>query len=227
MIASMSTPTRIGVIGGTGNEGRGLALRFAAAGARVIIGSRDASRAVAAAADLAALVQAPIQITGASNGDAIAQSDVVILAVPFAHAVPTITAHATDFVSGTLLLDVVVPMSFDGGKPRMIDIPEGSMAEALRAHLPEHVNLACAFKTLPARLLEHHTEPLECDDFVCGDSLASRERAAAVIAQIPGLRPVDCGGLEAARTLERMTWLCVTLNKRYKKHGARFKVLGI
>lgn len=101
------------------------------------------------------------------------------------------------------------------------------MAEALRAHLPAHVQLACGFKTLPARLLEHHTEPLECDDFICGDSPAARERAAAVIATIPGLRPVDCGGLDAARTLERMTWLCVMLNKRYKKHGARFRVLGI
>ena len=223
----MSTPTRIGVIGGTGNEGRGLALRFAAAGARVIIGSREASRAVAVAADLAASVHGPITIMGADNQTAIAQSDVVILTVPFAHAVATIRAHAADFVPDTLLLDVVVPLSFEGGQPRMIDIEEGSMAEALRAHLPEHVQLACAFKTLPARLLEHHTEPLECDDFICGDSPATRERAAGVIAQIPGLRPVDCGPLDAARALERMTWLCVRLNKRYQKHGARFQVLGI
>ena len=87
--------------------------------------------------------------------------------------------------------------------------------------------LGCAFKTLPARLLEHFDEPLECDDFICGDSAATRERVSAIVATIPGLRPVDAGPLESARTLERMTLLAILINKRYKRHGARFQVLGL
>ena len=87
--------------------------------------------------------------------------------------------------------------------------------------------LACAFKTLPARLLEHVETALDCDDFICGDSAESRERVSALVRQIPGLRPVDTGPLESARVLERMTLLAITINKRYKRHGARFQVLGI
>lgn len=222
----MHDSVKLAVVGGTGNEGRGLALRFASAGVSVVIGSRDASRAADVAASLSARVPTA-SISGTDNGSAIAQADVVVLAVAFAHAADTVVAHRDAFREGALVLDVTVPLVFEAGKPRHVELAEGSSAEQLRALLPPHVRLACAFKTLPAWLLEHVDEPLDCDDFICGDSRESREAAAAIVGRIPGLRPVDAGPLDSARTLERMTLLAVRLNKRYKSHRTRFKVLGI
>jgi NADPH-dependent F420 reductase len=222
----MSESVRLGVIGGTGQEGRGLALRFALTGAAVTIGSRDHARAVESANRLRERHPSVI-IDGASNEDTIASCDTVFLAVPFAHAAGLVEMHGSAFRTGSLLVDVTVPVVFEGGRVRFVEPAEGSAAEHLRLRLPEHVALACAFKTLPARLLEHVDCPLECDEFVCGDSVESRNRVAALVARVPGLRAVDAGSLEAARTLERMTLLAITLNKRYKRHDARFKVLGI
>lgn len=222
----MSEPLRLGVVGGTGQEGRGLALRFALTGATVTIGSRDGARAMEAAARLRERHPA-LAIDGASNDDTISQCDTVILAVPFVHASVIIEAHGSAFRPGSLVVDVTAPVVFDAGKPRFVQPVEGSAAEHLRARLPQQVALACAFKTVPARLLENVEAPLDCDEFVCGDSTESRERVAALVRRIPGLRPVDAGPLESARTVERMTLLAITLNQRYKRHAARFQVLGI
>jgi 8-hydroxy-5-deazaflavin:NADPH oxidoreductase len=217
---------RIGVVGGTGNEGRGLAVRFALSGLAVTIGSRDAARAVNVARELSAR-HAAAAIAGASNEDTIARSNVVMLAIPFVHAGAIVDACRHQFVPGTLVVDVTVPLNFDAGKPRFVEPEEGSAAEHLRQRLPEHVALACAFKTLPARLLEHIETALDCDDLVCGDSIESRDRVSALVRRIPGLRAVDTGPLDSARVIERMTLLAITINKRYKRHGARFQVLGI
>ncbi len=222
----MTDSLRLAVVGGTGSEGRGLALRFAAAGASVVIGSRDASRAADVAATLSTRLPSA-SIEGTDNHSAIASCDVVVLAVAFVHAADTVAAHREAFRPGALVLDVTVPLVFEGGKPRHVELAEGSSAEQLRALLPEHVRLACAFKTLPAWLLEHVDEPLDCDDFICGDTKDSREAAAAIVGRIPGLRPIDAGPLDSARILERMTLLAVRLNKRYKTHRSRFKVLGV
>lgn len=222
----MDEQLRLGVVGGTGSEGRGLAVRFALTGVRVTIGSRDSARAAEVARGLCER-HAAASIAGMSNEGTIADSNVVILAVPFVHAGPMVESYRELFTPGTLVIDVTVPVLFDAGKPRFVEPAEGSAAEHLRSRLPDDVGLACAFKTLPARLLEQVETPLDCDDFVCGDSIESRERASALVSRIPGLRPVDTGALESARVLERMTLLAITINKRYKRHGARFQVLGI
>lgn len=216
----------VAVVGGTGSEGRGLALRLALAGSGVAIGSREPAKAEATAAALRA-AQPGVRIGGFSNADAIAAAPVVFLAVPFAHAEALIAAHHLAFREGALLIDVTVPLTFEAGRPHFVEPPAGSAAEQIRAALPPHVRLACAFKTLPARLLEHVEIALDCDELICGDSLESREAAMQVVTRIPGLRALDAGPLESARILERMTLLAIRLNKRYKSHGARFKVLGI
>jgi NADPH-dependent F420 reductase len=222
----MSDELSIGVVGGTGSEGRGLALRFALAGAHVTVGSRDASRAVETAARLRH-AHPMADINGASNHEAISRSGVVILAIPFVHVESTIAAEFGAFRPGTLVLDVTVPVVFEGGRPRFIEPADGSAGEHVRRLVPEHVVVACAFKTLPAALLEQVAVPLDCDDLVCGDSKAARDRAMAIVGRIPTLRPVDAGALDAARILERMTLLAITLNRRYKGHGARFRVVGL
>jgi NADPH-dependent F420 reductase len=222
----MSQQLQLGVIGGTGAEGRGLALRFALAGAAVTLGSRDPERAREAAAHLRE--QHPhTHIEGASHEDAVAQNDTVILAIPFVHAGQWAVAHGRALSAGVLVVDVTVPMVFEGGRPRFVEPAEGSAAEHLRVRLPNHVALACAFKTLPARMLQHVDMALDCDEFICGDSPESRQRVAELVERLPGLRPIDAGPLEAARILERMTLLAIALNKRYKSHDARFRVLGV
>lgn len=211
---------QIGIVGGTGAEGRGLAYRFASAGVRVLLGSRDRARATAAVGELGV-----DGVSAAINSEVLEACETVVIAVPFDHAVDVLSEHAGRFRPGCLLLDVTVPVVFARGGPRLAEIPEGSSAERLRRHLPGGVSLAAAFKTIPARALLER-EPLDCDEFVCGDSAEARARAMALVGMIPGLRPLDAGSLEAARILERMTLLAIGLNRRYKRHGARFKVVG-
>jgi NADPH-dependent F420 reductase len=217
---------RVSVIGGTGPEGRGIALRLAMTGLEVCVGSRDAARAASAATALAARLPGAV-VTGTDNAGAIAASAVVVLSVPFRHAAETIEANRAAFAPGTLVIDVTVPVVFERGRPTLVAPAEGSASEHLRARLPEEVRLACAFKTIPARLLEQLERPLDCDEFVCGDSIEARERTSAILRRVPGLRPIDAGGLEAARAVEHMTWLAILLNKRYKSHEGRFRVAGI
>jgi predicted dinucleotide-binding enzyme len=109
----------------------------------------------------------------------------------------------------------------------MADVPEGSAAEHVRARLPAHVGLAGAFKTLPAHLLDAVEQPLECDEFVCGDSDDARSRASSLIRALPGLRAVDVGALSRARFIEHTTALAIVINRRHKIHEARFRVVGI
>jgi NADPH-dependent F420 reductase len=218
--------TRIALIGGTGREGAGLALRLSRAGFGVVIGSREAGRAEEAVRRLKP--QAGVgRLEAAGNGAAIAGCDVSLLCVSFAHAADTVVAHRDAFRPGSLLIDVTVPVVFDAGRPRFVELPQGSSSEHLRTLLPGHVALAGAFKTLPAHLLADVEAPLDCDDFVCGDSAESRARAMEIVGRIPGLRPIDAGSLDAARVLERMTVLAIRLNRRYKVHDARFRVLGV
>lgn len=216
---------RIGILGGTGREGRGLATRLARAGAEITIGSRDSERANEMADRLRGSHPGST-IRGASNQGAVESADVVLLAVPYSGVETTLASVSGALRPDTLVVDVTVPVVFAGGAPSFVEPPDGSAGEFVRRLLPERVAVACAFKTLPASLLEQ-ADPLACDDFVCGDSKVSRERVMALVASIPSLRPVDAGPLESARIIERLTLLAIRLNRRYKTHDARFQVVGI
>lgn len=221
----MTHPTTIGVIGGTGAEGRGLAARFAAAGLRVIVGSRHADRAAAAVNALRA-EQAELPVEAATNERTIEASETVVLAVPFPCVSHILETHQGRFKSGALVIDVTVPVVFDDGRPRLLEVSEGSAAEHIRRRLPAGVSMAASLKTIPARVL-NGAAPLDCDEFVCGDSESARARTMALLGLIPGLRPLDAGPLDSARTIERMTVLAITLNRRYKSRDARFRVVGL
>ena len=97
----------------------------------------------------------------------------------------------------------------------------------MRAHLPAEVHVAGAFKTIPASALGKLDAPLDCDEFVCGESPEVRERTIELLSRIPALRPLDCGGLASARAIEHMTALAIVLNKRYKVRDSRFRVVGV
>ena len=218
---------KIGVIGGTGEEGRGLALRWAMAGARVQIGSRILERAAAAAAELNAyLPDNPIAF--GLNGDVVRQADFALLTVPFAHAVTTLESLAGDWRPGTILVDITVPVVFEkGAGVRYMELAEGSASEHLSARLPEQVTLVAAFKTEPAHLLVDPQEKLDCDVLVAGQDKDARARVIEAIKFMEGLRPVDAGPLYSARTLERMTVLAIGINRRYKIRSACFRIMGL
>lgn len=223
---------RVGLIGGTGEEGRGLALRWAIAGALVSIGSRALEKAKAAADELNQILDTRAgghvnRITFGENKDVIAESDLVLLTVPFAHAASTLEAHARDFRQGSILIDITVPVSFEQGRVRYVELPEGSASEHLKARLPENIPLVAAFKTEPAHLLAEIGEPLDCDSFVASDSKEAKARVMEAIGSIAGLRPVDAGTLYSARTLERMTVLAIGINRRHKIKTARYRVIGL
>jgi NADPH-dependent F420 reductase len=217
----------VGIAGGTGAEGRGLAARLARAGARVLLGSRDAQRARRTAAELLE-TGAGLAIEPTDNPGAFAAADYVLLAVPFAGVADTIRDGGSRLRPQALVVDVSVPLRFErGAPPRLLEVPEGSAAEHVRKLLPPAVSLAVAFKTIPARLLGDLERPLDCDEFVCGDSQEARTRALELLARLPGLRGLDAGGLESARVIERLTLLAVVLNKRYRSHETRFRAIGI
>ena len=222
----MSGALTIGLIGGTGKEGRGLAVRLARAGFGVVIGSRKAERARAVVSSLRDR-WGDLQVDGEANAEVIKRCQVMALTVPYEHAASTLDVHREAFRTGSLVIDVTVPVSFEGGRPRFVEPPQGSGAEQLRQHLPEAVGLAAALKTVPAYLLEKPDAPLDCDVFVCGDSATSRRRTMEILGRISGLRPIDVGDLEASRTLERMSVLLIGINRRHKIHGGRFRLLGL
>jgi NADPH-dependent F420 reductase len=216
----------IGIIGGTGAEGRGLATRLAAAGVHTLVGSRDLDRAREVVTGLANQNRS-LPLEAATNESVIDTCDVTFLAVPFARAADVVASHRAAFRPGALVVDLTVPVSFPEGRPVMESLPEGSAAEHLRARLPAEVKLAATLKTIPAAVLTRIDTPLDCDEFVCGDSPEARTTTIEVLGRIPGLRLVDVGGLETAGILERMTLLAIAINKRYRVRTARFRVVGV
>ncbi len=218
--------TTLGFLGGTGIEGKGLALRFGLAGAPVIIGSRSEERAAAIAQQYNEILGKP-HVRGMVNGDMLASAQIVFLTVPADQVVPAVDSCREDFPPGLILVDVTVPAKFQEGQVEYLEPLEGSNAELIVTRLPQHVTLVGAFKTIPAHLLAELEVPLQCDIFVCSDSQEAREKVMEVARLLPTLRPLDAGPLRAARALERMTVLAIHLNRRYKKKGARYSIVGI
>ena len=219
----MSARSTIAVLGGSGHQGRGLVRRFALAGMPVVVGSRDPVRARAVVAEWPA--SGAIEVD--TNTAAVARAGVVVLTVPFPSVASLLDEVRSHFQTGALLIDVTVPVTFSGGKMSMLDVPELSAAEHVRARVPEHVAVAGAFKTLPAHVLDEVEQPLDCDEFVCGDSDDARARASMLVREIAGLRAVDVGPLTRARSIEHVTALAIAINRRHKIHTARFRVIGL
>ena len=162
----------VGIVGGTGKEGRGIALRWSIAGAQVIIGSRSLERAKDKANVLNQIIGAN-RIHFAENKDAISNSEFIVFTIPFEHAISTITYHKSDFRPGSILIDATVPLLEDN--TCYDDSDEGSGSERLQAHLPKSVHIVAAFKTISAHALfspniAEPNPPLDCDEFVASDS---------------------------------------------------------
>ena len=214
----------VAVLGGTGQQGRGIAQRLARAGYPVVVGSRDPARAAAA---IAGWPPGTTSIGSTDYGGAVSASDIVVLAVPFAAVGALLEEHQARFKPEALVVDVTVPLSFDAGKVSLLPVAEGSAAEFIRARLPASVRLAVAFKTVPAHLLNEIDRPLDCDEFVCGDTPEIRAETVTLVEALQGLRGIDAGPLARARSIEHLTLLAVGINRRHKIRDARFRIVGL
>ncbi|MET9484691.1 NADPH-dependent F420 reductase [Streptomyces sp. NPDC006638] len=202
----------VGVLGGTGDQGRGLAYRLGRAGQKVIIGSRAADRAAASAAELGYGVE------GADNAECARRSDVVIVAVPWdGHA--SILASLREELAGKLVIDCVNPLGFDKKGAYALTPEEGSAAEQAAALLPDS-RVTAAFHHLSAPLLQDPAvEEIATDVMVLGEVRADTDIVQALAARIPGIRGVFAGRLRNAHQVESLVANLISVNRRYKAHA--------
>ena len=206
----------IAVLGGTGPQGRGLARRFAAAGLPVVIGSRSAERAEATAADLAEATGGPV--SGAANGDAAAQGDIVIVAVPW-DGHKELLLELAPLLEGKVVVDCVNPMGFDGKGPYALTVEEGSAAQQAEALLPGS-RVVAAFHHVSAVLLEDPAvESMDTDVMVLGDDREATDVVRELADRIPGMRGIYAGRLRNAHQVEALTCNLIAVNRRYKAHA--------
>jgi hypothetical protein len=208
------------IIGASGALGFGLAVRLAAAGVAVTIGSREASRA-RETVERAGLVVPAGRLDGLENAAAAAANEVVILSVPFASHQATVAHIAAAMRDGQMLIDATVPLAASvGGRPtRMLGVWQGSAAQQAQELLPDGVAVVAALHTVSAAALTDLSHPLDEDVLLAGDRREDKARAAALIGRIAGLRCVDVGRLEMARITESLTALLISVNVRHKAHS--------
>jgi NADPH-dependent F420 reductase len=201
----------VGILGGTGPQGRGLATRFADSGLKVLIGSRDAARAQAAADEIGG------SVGGDTNEQVARRADIVLVTVPWdGHRQQLV--DLADALRGKLVVDCVNPLGFDKQGPHRLEVAEGSAAQQAAAVLPD-ATVTAAFHHLSAvTLLDREVATIDSDVLVLGDDRAATDVVQALAARIPGCRGLYAGRLRNAGQVEALTANLIAMNKRYKTH---------
>ncbi|MCK6630359.1 MAG: NADPH-dependent F420 reductase [Anaerolineae bacterium] len=214
----------IAVLGGTGNEGPGLARQWAKSGRyNVIIGSRQAEKAERVAAELNEQLGRPL-LTGMSNEDAAKAADICVLTVPYSAQGPTLT-QLRDVLQGKILIDVTVPLK----PPKVSHVnvpPGGSAGQEAQTILGEGVRVVSAFQNVGAAHLSDDSEHIDCDVLVCGDDKEAKAEAIA-LAEACGMRGIDAGPLQNAVVVEGLTAVLIGINIRHKVKASGIKITGI
>lgn len=220
---------KIAIIGGTGGQGLGIAIRFVQAGENVIIGSRTTEKAQAAVDRIKELLEKDeiANLKAAENPDAAKEADILILTVPLAAQRATLLS-IKEGAAGKTLMDATGPLeSAIGGSPtRCLYLPEGAASERAQKILPD-TNIICAFNNISSGALMNFTEPIDCDCLIAGDDPESKKTVAKLIDQIPGVQVVDCGPLERAQIIEKITPLLIGLNIQKTCKDAGIRITGI
>ena len=208
----------VGILGGTGDQGRGLAYRFARAGQRVRIGSRSAQRGADAAAELATVPGVVAgTVTGGDNAYA-CEADVVIVAVPWeGHA--DLVASLAPALAGKIVIDCVNPLGFDKQGPYPLVVPEGSAAQQAAALLPDSRVCAAFHHVSAAVLADPEVEQIDLDVLVLGEDRDAVAQVQALAGRIAGMRGIYAGRLRNAGQVEALTANLIAINKRYKVHA--------
>jgi 8-hydroxy-5-deazaflavin:NADPH oxidoreductase len=218
----------VAIVGGTGDEGFGLAVRLAAAGVAVTIGSRAHDRASEAAdrARQAAGADAPVQ--GAENPAAVAGAELTFVTVPYGGQAEIYRSLREHWPRRAVVCDTTTPLATAvGGRPTQVLRPwHGSAAEQAAALLPDGVRLVAGFHTVSAEPLADLAEPLDADVLLCGDDGAAKAAVGAMVDRIPAARWIDCGGLAMARVLEPITAVLISVNRKYGLRGSGVRLTG-
>lgn len=219
----MSTLKTIAVLGGTGKEGSGLALRWALNGYRVIIGSRDVDRASAKADELNEAAGDAI-ITGMANADATQEADIIVLSVPYSAHEKTLQG-IVQLLDNKILVDVTVPLQ--PPKVRMVHLPEGGSAgmEA-QTIVGEGVRVVSAFQNVSAERIKDPNMAVNCDVLICGDDAEAKEEVVRLV-EAAGMRGIDAGPLANAVAVEALTPVLLYINKAYKVKGAGIQITNL
>ncbi|MCW2941567.1 MAG: NADPH-dependent reductase [Actinomycetia bacterium] len=207
----------IGILGGTGDQGKGLARRFSLAGHQVIIGSRNAERAQQAADE--------IGVRGAENAAVATEADVVIVAVPWDGHKATLESLRTE-LAGKIVIDCVNPMGFDKQGAHALPVEEGSAAEQAAAVLTDSRVVAAFHHVSAVLLLDPSVEKMDLDVLVLGDDREATDTVQALADEIPGMRGIYGGRLRNAHQVEALTANLISINRRYKAH-AGFRVTDV
>ncbi|MEV4244801.1 NADPH-dependent F420 reductase [Streptosporangium canum] len=202
----------IGILGGTGDQGKGLARRFAMAGHAVLIGSRSAERAAEAAAGLG------LSARGADNATVAAEADVVIVAIPWEGHKSTLESLRAE-LAGKIVIDCVNPMGFDKQGAYALAVEEGSAAQQAAAVLPDSRVVAAFHHVSAVLLLDPAVTEVDLDVLVLGDDREATDTVQALAGQIPGIRGVYAGRLRNAHQVEALTANLISINRRYKAHA--------
>jgi hypothetical protein len=209
---------RLAFLGGTGDQGRGLARRFALAGHPVVLGSRQIERAQQAASDVGDSVPDPSLVTGASNDEAARSADVVVVAVPWEGHEPLIRG-LSDALAGKIVVDCVNPMGFDDKGAFALDVPEGSAAQQAARILSQSTVVAAFHHVSAVLLLDPAVDTIETDVLVLGDDRAATDLVQSLVDRVGGMRGIYGGRLRNARQVESLTANLVSVNRRYKAHA--------
>ena len=219
----MSTEKTIAVLGGTGKEGSGLALRWAHAGHRVIIGSRSPDRAGETAAAINARIGGK-NAEGADNLAAAQAGEIVVLTVPYAAQLATLQ-EVKAALAGKILIDVTVPLV----PPQVsrVQLPDGGSAVVkAQALLGETVRVVSAFQNVSAELLAEIGKPVDCDVLVCGDDRDARAQVIA-LARDAGMRAFHAGPLANSVVAEALSSVLITINRQYKVKHSGIAITGL
>ncbi|MDT7538880.1 MAG: 8-hydroxy-5-deazaflavin:NADPH oxidoreductase [Actinomycetota bacterium] len=202
----------VAVLGGTGEQGRGLARRLALAGHQVVLGSRDSARAAAAAEGL------PGSVSGGDNAAAAAAGDVVIVAVPWEGHRELLVSLAKE-LAGKIVVDCVNPLGFDKSGAFALPVEEGSAAEQAAAVLPDSTVVAAFHHVSAVLLLDEAVESVDTDVLVLGDDRTATDTVQALAERIAGMRGIYAGRLRNAHQVEALTANLISINRRYKAHA--------
>jgi len=215
-VADTGFDDAIAILGGTGEQGLGLALRFATAGRPVLIGSRSIERANAAAERVRKAVPGA-KVSGGENPEVCRGAQVIILSVAFENTTSTVKAIRDSLIEGQIVVSMGVPLASSAGGPatQTIGVWQGSCAEMVAALLPKGIHTISAFQNVAAHRLHDLDRPVECDVVVSGAE-PPRKRIMALCELVPGLRGIDGGPLANARIAESITALLIGLNIRYR-----------
>jgi NADPH-dependent F420 reductase len=218
----------VAVIGGTGAEGGGLALRFAHAGLKVLIGSRSLDKAQETARAIAAKVSAG-EVSGCTNAEAASHATIVVVTVPLAAQAETLKSIRNHLLPSSIVVDATVPLevAIGGRVSRTLTLWDGSAAQQAARVLGRGIPVVATFHALSADALANLNQAVDCDALMCGDHAEAKATVAELAESIPGVRAVDAGPLENARFLENTAALLIALNLRYKVKHSGIKITGL